>query len=274
MTGTDNQTPEKNFNRINAHPKDERLLFDPTDHSYRLAGGTGQPLHSVTNLVSSFFPPFDVKGWASKKAEKENRTIEDVMAEWERNGLVARNLGTFMHEQIEHSFQNRPLLDSCTVNFPDGTSKSISIKSELKYFDNFIYNVRPKPYRTEWKIFDEEYLLAGTLDLLALNYNGDFIIYDWKRSRRMGKEYGYEFVPNTHNPYMKGINGLEHLECTPFTVGCLQQNLYRFILEHSYGFEINEMNLVMLNNSYTNYHYVTVPRMDKEVEIMLSAIKS
>ena len=272
MNETDSLILENNFNQSNAHPRDNQLLFDPSDHSYRLVDDP-TPLHSVTNLVSSFFPAFDVNGWANKKAEKEGRPVSDILHEWECNGLVARHLGTFMHEQIEHSFNKRQLFDICKVDFPDGSSKEISIKDELKYFDNFIYDVRPEPYRTEWKIFNDEYALAGTLDLLAVNYNGDFIIYDWKRSRRMGKEYGYEFVPNTRNPFMKGINGLEHLDCTPFNVGCLQQNLYRFILESSYDMEIKEMNLVMLNSSYSNYHYVTVPRMDKEVEIMLSSIK-
>ena len=272
MNGSDFKDSSTNFNQANAHPRDAQLLFDPSDHSYRLVDDP-TPLNSVTNLVSSFFPAFDVASWASKKAEKESRTVEDVLHEWERNGLVARNLGTFMHEQIEHSFNKRQLFDTCTIDFPDGTKEEVSIKDELKYFNNFIFDVRPEPYRTEWKIFNDEYALAGTLDLLAVNYSGEFIIYDWKRSRRMGKEYGYEFVPNTRNPYMKGINGMEHLDCTPFNVGCLQQNLYRFILESSYGMEIKEMNLVMLNNSYSNYHYVPVPRMDKEVEIMLSTLK-
>lgn len=272
MNASESPVPANNFNQINAHPRDAQLLFDAADHSYRLVND-GNPLHSVTNLVSSFFPAFDVDAWATKKAEKESRPIEEIFSEWERNGLVARNLGTFMHEQIEHSFNKRPLEDTCRIDFPDGTSEEVSIKDELRYFDNFIYDVRPEPYRTEWKIFNDEYALAGTLDLLAVNYSGEFIIYDWKRSRRMGKEYGYDFVPNTRNPYMKGINGLEHLDCTPFNVGCLQQNLYRFILESSYGIDIKEMNLVMLNNSFSNYHYVTVPRMEREVEIMLSTIK-
>ena len=272
MNASESPVPANNFNQINAHPRDAQLLFDAADHSYRLVND-GNPLHSVTNLVSSFFPAFDVNAWATKKAEKESRPIEEIFSEWEHNGLVARNLGTFMHEQIEHSFNKRPLEDTCRIDFPDGTSEEVSIKDELRYFDNFIYDVRPEPYRTEWKIFNDEYALAGTLDLLAVNYSGEFIIYDWKRSRRMGKEYGYDFVPNTRNPYMKGINGLEYLDCTPFNVGCLQQNLYRFILESSYGIDIKEMNLVMLNNSFSNYHYVTVPRMEREVEIMLSTIK-
>lgn len=262
---------DSDFNIVNAHPRDENLLFDPRNHTYWLKDDP-TPLNSVTNLVSEFFPAFDVNAWASQKAGKEGRTIEEILSEWEQNGLVARHLGTFMHEQIEHSFNDRPMLDTCTVHFPDGSHKDVSIKEELSYFDNFLYDVRPTPFRTEWKIYNDEYKLAGTLDLLAVNYSGEFIIYDWKRSRRMGKEYGYEFIPNTRNPYMKGINGLEHLDCTPFNIGCLQQNLYRFILEKSYDITIKEMNLVMLNNSYSNYHYVTVPNMDKEVEIMLSRI--
>lgn len=46
------------------------------------------------------------------------------------------------------------------------------------------------PYRTEWMIYDDKHWLAGTLDLLVEEMDGTFTMYDWKRSRRMGREIG------------------------------------------------------------------------------------
>ena len=124
----------------------------------------------------------------------------------------------------------------------------------------------------DWAIFEREYNLAGTLDLLAQDYNGDFVLFDWKRSRRMGKEDGYDFVPNTYNPHSPGLNGLEHLYSTPYVIGCLQQNLYRHILRAGYGIEVKSMYLVALNPAFSRYYCLPVPVMDKEIEHILFCI--
>lgn len=260
------------FNQQNAFERDKLLNFDPITHTYTLEGNP-TPLHSVTNVVSTFFPQFDIASWSFHKAQKEGRTQDDVIKEWERNGHIARNLGTFMHKQIENKFNGRPVEQSFELPMSEEEALNLNISEELKYFDDFLYDVRPTPFRTEWKVYNDEHFLAGTLDLLATNHNGEYVLFDWKRSKRMGKEDGYGFEPNNYNPYQSGLNGLEHLSCTPFVIGCLQQNLYRYILEQSYGISVKQMNLVMLSTIFSRYHCVPVPRMDKEVDIILSYLK-
>ncbi len=257
------------FNQQNAFERDKFLDFDSATHTYTLANNPC-PLHSVTNVVSTFFPQFDIDSWSLQKSLREGRSQDDVIKEWERNGQIARNLGTFMHKQIENKFNGRPVEQGFELPIGPNEVLDLNISDELRYFDDFVYDVRPIPFRTEWKVYNDEHHLAGTLDLLAKNHNGDFVLFDWKRSKRMGKENGYDFEPNTYNPHQNGINGLEHLSSTPFTIGCLQQNLYRYILEQSYGLNIKQMHLVMLSTAFSKYHCVAVPRMDKEVEIILS----
>lgn len=264
----------EDFNVRNSRERDARLAFDPTQHTYTYIGAEGvAPLVSVTNLVSTFFPEFDVQAWALSRAQRFSSTPEAVIAEWERNGLIARSLGIFMHEQIENILLGREQREDFDLEVPGMGITNQNIAEELRYFRHFLDDVRPVPYRTEWRIFDEGYNLAGTLDLLAQNHNGDYVMYDWKRSKRMGREVGYNFFPNDRNPYISGINGLEHLPSTPFVIGSLQQNLYRYILKHGYGIDVREMYLVMLSTSFSRYHCVPVPVMDHEVEIMLGSIK-
>lgn len=265
------QLNAENFNVLNAWERDNRLIFDPEQHIYTYVGEE-TPLISVTNLVSTFFPNFDVHSWARNKAQKQGITSEAVIAEWERNGVIARNLGVFMHEQIENLLLGNEHEETLDVDIPgEGASKQ-NISEELRYFRHFLDDVRPTPYRTEWKIFEEEHNLAGTLDLLAKNHNGEYVLYDWKRSKRMGREVGYNFYPNDRNPYISGINGLNHLPSTPFIIGSLQQNLYRYILKQGYGIDVKEMYLVMLSTNFSRYHCVPVPVMEHEVEVMLSGI--
>ena len=259
------------FNALNASPMDDKILFDPESHEYTYAD-TGEKLHSVTNLISSFFPPFNVRSWAEYKSRTLGTTVQEQLDLWEHNGLLARHLGTFMHEQIERSLLKQPVEHSFDITLSDKSKQHLSIESEMRAFEQFFDEVRPTPFRTEWQIFERDYNLAGTLDLLAQDYNGDFVLFDWKRSRRMGKEDGYDFVPNTYNPHSPGLNGLEHLYSTPYVIGCLQQNLYRHILRVGYGIEVKSMYLVALNPAFSRYYCLPVPVMDKEIEHILFCI--
>ena len=162
------------FNTLNASPKDDKIHFDPDCHEYTYAD-TGEKLHSVTNLISSFFPAFDVRSWAEYKSRTLGTTVQQQLDLWEHNGLLARHLGTFMHEQIERSLLKQPVEHFFDITLEDNSKQHLSIESEMRAFEQFFEEVRPIPYRTEWQIFEREYNLAGTLDLLAQDYNGDFV---------------------------------------------------------------------------------------------------
>jgi ATP-dependent exoDNAse (exonuclease V) beta subunit len=106
--------------------------------------------------------------------------------------------------------------------------------------------------------------MAGTIDLVCACPDGTYEIYDWKRSNKVN--------PTEVNRWASGLNGLEHLTDTSYSHYCLQQNLYRYMLERNYGIRISRMNLVVLHPDYSSYRIVPVPRMDSEVAIILSKI--
>ena len=67
---------------------------------------------------------------------------------------------------------------------------------------------------------------TGTIDLICQNDDGEFTIYDWKRSSKVVNAQGQPIVEGfrgkmSHN----GIN----LPDTSFYHYCIQQNLYRFV---------------------------------------------
>ena len=53
---------------------------------------------------------------------------------------------------------------------------------------------------------------------------------------------------------------------------CLQQNLYRYMLEKNYGLNVSRMNLVVLHPDYDDFRIVPIKRMDKEVNIIINTI--
>lgn len=182
---------------------------------------------------------------------------------WDSKGAESREVGTFLHTQIESYFNQKDITDSYHFKY-DGIEikrdEYVSIKTEWSYFIQFLKEKNITPFRTEWKIFDLKYKIAGTIDLLCKNEDC-FDIYDWKRSDKINLE---------QTVWQYGINGLEHIPDTRYYRYCLQQNLYRYMLEENYKIKINKMYLIILHPSYQKYRKVEIPRMEKEIKIILS----
>lgn len=55
---------------------------------------------------------------------------------------------------------------------------------EMKLFLRFIRTLGGlTAFRTEWMIYGEEERLAGSIDFVAEDRQGDLVIFDWKRSK-------------------------------------------------------------------------------------------
>lgn len=258
-----------NYNQRNAFERDGDLRFDAETHTYTHIGRI-EPLTSVTSFIGSFFEPYDPYFWIDR-----DETLSDVQKELKRReqdqkGFVARHLGTFLHTQIERSFLGDMVSSSMRLA-PEGGGEEMEygIEKEMEYFDHFVRDHHLDPFRTEWMIYDEKHWLAGTLDLLVEEMDGTFTMYDWKRSRRMGREHDGLFQPNKSNFRQKGHGVISHLDDTPFIHAALQQNLYAEILKQNYGITVNDMYLVILSPTFSRYHKIKVPNYEAEVKMML-----
>ena len=139
--------------------------------------------------------------------------------------------------------------------------EDISIDREWHHFESFRREHPIVPFRTEWCVFDADAKIAGTIDLLCRCEDGTFQIFDWKRSNRIN--------PDDVNRWASGINGLEHITDTAYMHYCLQQNLYRYILERNYGLQISRMHLVVLHPDLPDYRLVEIPPMPNEVNTII-----
>src|SRR5688572_14047453 len=75
------------------------MRFDPASHSYSENGVTYE---SVTRFLSKFKPEFPGGLLAEKTAQRDGRTSEDVLAEWELCGEISSGYGTAVHKSIEY----------------------------------------------------------------------------------------------------------------------------------------------------------------------------
>lgn len=238
--------------------QDGKLSFNEEAHRYSL---NGVDFRSVSNVVGLFFREFDAEGISLKKCNGNVIEAARLREVWESKGAVASQAGTFLHKQIEDYLNGQQvpelLCDVCYAGEYVKLSDRIDISREWSYFKSFERNTNFIPFRTEWRIYDADARMAGTLDFVCKCSDGTFEIYDWKRSNKID--------PTERNPWASGMNGLEHLTDTSYSHYCLQQNLYRYMLEKNYGIKVSRMNLVVLHSELPCYRVVPVPVMEREV---------
>ena len=106
-----------------------------------------------------------------------------------------------------------------------------------------------------------------------IHKRGDvFDIYDWKRSHRIVDFWGEPIAVNNYGE--KGLGELNQIEDTPYWHYCIQQNLYRYILERNYDIIIEKMYLVIFCNDTNEYRKLEVPRMDEAIISIVKACKN
>lgn len=243
--------------------QDLRIKFDEEFHRYFLDNDEMTP---VSCVISKFFKEFDAMFWSMKKCNNDEFKAEQLREKWEANASLKSQAGTFMHKQIENYLNGIDPEFDCQVCF-DGkfihANETVDISREWKYFKDWENNTQFTPFRTEWRVYDLDSHMAGTIDLVCACDDGSYEIYDWKRSNKIN--------PDEFNRWSSGLNGLEHLTDTSYIHYCLQQNLYRYMLEKNYSLKIKHMNLVVLHPELSGYRVVPIPRMDKEVSIIVNS---
>ena len=245
--------------------QDGKLSFNEEAHRYSL---DGVEFRSVSNIVGMFFREFDAEAMSLKKCNGNILEAAKLREAWESKGAVASQAGTFLHKQIE-DYLNGKLVPEllCSVCYKGkhvNVEDTIDISREWNYFKSFERDVTFAPFRTEWRVYDADARMAGTLDFVCRCNDGTYEIYDWKRSNKID--------PTERNRWANGLNGLEHLTDTSYIHYCLQQNLYRYMLEKNYGIKVSRMNLVVLHPELPCYRVVPIPPMEREVAHIIRKI--
>lgn len=254
-------------------PQDERISFQEEGHIYLLDGT--RVLTPVSTVYNRHFVPFDSDYWAPRKAAQEGISAQEMKERWDCNALRASCVGTHMHKQIEEYLNgDHDMNPYCLFTYNGqhvNVQEPIGIHHEIELFHKFVKEVDFTPFRTEWRVFDEELGIAGTIDLACSCGDGTYELYDWKRSKSLINECGEVCLDNRY--HTRGINGLEHVPDTSYWHYVLQQNLYKRIVEKNYGLTIGAMHLVVLHPRYSSYHVIDVPCCPHEVDIILTEWK-
>lgn len=234
------------FNIRNRYWRDSNVSFREADHVYIV---DGTPLDSVTTFVKNCFPEFDSEFHAKRKAKALGITKEAVLEMWDKKGRESREQGTAMHKKIESFY----------------LGKEPSTDETFELFKIFANKITLKPYRTEWAVYDWEQKIAGTIDFVDYQ-NGEYIIYDWKRSDKLIAKNG---LPIKNSQYgEKALPPIENLDDSPYYHYALQLSLYKYILEKNYGIKVSKLRLGIFHPSYNKPYVLEMPYLQNEIDTL------
>ena len=252
------------FRDAGCYEQDADIDFEPDEHIYIYKGI--KRMLPVSSLIAYFFEKFQALPQAENQWRYKGTPVEESLDKWAKAGRIASEVGTFVHLQTENYFQRGFFETECQLQFGSDT-EVISVEQEKLHFLHFIRDYQIEPYRQEWPVYDKELNIAGTIDLICQDDDGEYTIYDWKRSSKVVNAQGQPIVEAFRG--RMSYNGIS-LPDTSFYHYCIQQNLYRYMLERHYGIRVKSMNLVVLSPDYPTYYAVPVPKMDQIVQQIIT----
>ena len=174
-------------------------------------------------------------------------TDDEIKKSWEMNGLLARNLGTEAHLQMQYMVEGQP--------FRMDPEVMVGIDILNKFPDEWI------GYRCEWEIVFPEANLAGSIDLVIQHKETkNIIIVDYKRSEKLkSKLRGYSFMKEP----------MKHLDDADGVTYALQLGIYQYVLEKKYGLTVEDRILISLHPD--NPFFTSVPYLEQEVHYMMES---
>lgn len=263
----------------NAHERDCRIQLLEETHTYIVDGELCEPAYvSVTIFIKDFFTPFDpdfvidrmMQSRRWRTSEYFGMTRKEIKDVWDK----ARTDGNAVHKAAEHVLNGKGHL-----NIESGAANVHA--RELELLDGFMQERLSEGwevYRSEWRIFDEEVRIAGTVDAVfrlpplpgANGSDGEggrvrVAVYDWKRSKNIRRE----------NLWQYGKAPLGHLGDCNFNHYALQLYWYKRILEEKYALAVEELGIINLypDDASPQERFIIsgLPVMEEEVDWMYAS---
>lgn len=244
-------------NKQALNPSNVLIEFDESEHRYSsVIDGITIEYTSVTTFVKEFFPEFDAKSAAERKAKRIGVTTQELLSEWEEKRNYASKVGTRVHEVAEDVVLGRPIR-----NKPEDERERLLMRQT--YIAASKVRADMKIFGAEKILFDPRLALAGTADLLAFDKRGILWVLDWKQNAKIDKSSKF------------GVNGLfpiQHVEDCNMMHYALQLSTYEYLL-HKCGYvpKTTPIRRALIHLREDGYETIPVPSMAVEVRDMIIA---
>lgn len=221
------------------------LTFREDTHQY--FNERGEEYISATTFIKKFAPEFDQEGTAARVAAREGVTKEEISERWKQASEEACAYGTKIHLLME--------------NYLKFGAVDPSYSSMYKSLDKILgRDGKDRDYiRSEYKLHNDEYMIAGTADLIIDVSDTEFLVGDFKTNKEI------KFFDRFGGHLLEPVT---HLSACNYNIYSLQLSLYGYF----YGLETGKKcrNVFLMHCSdETEWKFIPANYMEYEVRAML-----
>lgn len=245
-------TKEEYLNELNKAFGDFKFYEENHTYTYK-----DKPISiGATGLIEQYTQDFDAQAVAERVAEKENKSVQEVLDEWEYKNKFSCVKGSTCHEYAQCLWSGekwKPLL------FDESEEYIKAVNQILKQANNFCedYQDKLEHLADEYVIGSEEYDIASAIDHLFINeLTGGLVLVDYKTNSDIHKNEKY--AKNMKVP-------LSHLKDTTLNHYAIQLSIYKYLVEKYTNLQIEEMFIVYMSENIDNYEIIETPYLKDEV---------
>ena len=221
---------------------------------------------SVTRLIEEYANEFDSETIAEKVAEKQDKTTNEILAEWKYKADFACVKGSTCHEFAQSLWSGNvyePLRFDESQKYKDAVAK---IRCQAINFKNDFEDIL-EHLADEFVVGSDEYDIASAIDHLFVNrITGELVLVDYKTNSIL-KGYNDEIKNRAYTKSMKiPLNNLKDDALHHYYI---QLSIYKYLLEKYADVKVADMFIVYFSENIENYEIIEIPYLEKEVEEIL-----
>lgn len=217
----------------------------------------------ATGLIEQYTQDFDAQAVAERVATRDNKSIQEVLAEWQYKNKFACEKGSAIHNYTQSLFEGAELSPQMFTSWIDN-EEMLKIIDKISWQSLNFYNDykdRLELIENEKVIGSNEFDIASAIDSLFINkLTGGLVLVDYKTNSDIHKNERYA---------KKMKVPLSHLKDDTLTHYAIQLSIYKYIVEKYTNLRFEEMFIVWFSENIDNYQIIEVPYLYKEVKNIL-----
>lgn len=241
----------------------DKFKFFEEDHHYECNGK--RVGISVTRLIEEYSNPFDQQAIAEKVALRDNKSVSEVLEEWEYKNKFACVKGSYCHNFAQGIWSGEKCEWLDFNNDHKYYSACIKIQGQANNFyrdfkDKFIH------IQDEQLVGSEEYNICSAIDHLFLDKDGNVWLIDYKTNSILK---GYNDDEKNQRYTKKMLIPLQNIKDDALHHYYLQLSIYKYLIEKYTNIKIYKTMIVYMSENIEKYELIETPYLMKEVKKIL-----
>lgn len=220
---------------------------------------------SVTRLIEEYSNPFDQQAIAEKVAVRDNKSISEVLEEWEYKNKFACEKGSTCHEYAQSIWSgeeyNELLFDGSIEYLTSVNKIQAQAMNFWKDFKNKFTHIQD-----EQLVGSEEYNICSAVDHLFLDKEGNVWLIDYKTNSILK---GYNDDEKNRRYTKKMLIPLQNIKDDSLNHYYLQLSIYKYLIEKYTNIKIYKTMIVYMSENIENYELIETPYLEEEVKKIL-----